>query len=449
MTVIYSFGGMMRFNKYIFLFLFIAAAVYVQAQQTEDYNGFTINEIEVSSNRIKPEVLKNYFPLKQGDSFSQEKYLHAQNELHDLRIAKNLDFTLIPKQNNKLDISIKADDGYYVFPLFFITGGSNSAAGLALATGNLFKRGETLMFFGGAGQNGEMASIMLKEGKNIYNAFFSNMNFDQRFYKGGWINNTSVFNTGDDEKDFKNPLSTFYTKKDVFNFTYARKAGYFLFSLTPQYEYILYSADLPSGNYNNITFAVKFSKNIRSGANMGALFGYGLTDKEQSLKDLSAPILGYGAQVAYQNGGKWSGADFNISKLSLHLQSITELKTRHLFNVQLKAQDSFSTPFAQQVRSDDLLSAQGRYSRILYGQRGAGISTSFTYYLIRNNTGLLSLQPFYELAYLYNKGYKHHSGTGASLFYKFWRFPFPVGINYTYNLSDYSNQVSFVLGGSF
>ena len=322
----------MRFNKYIFLFLFIAAAAYVQAQQTEDYNGFTINKIEVSSNRIKPEVLKNYFPLKQGDSFSQEKYLHAQNELHDLRIAKNLDFTLIPKQNNKLDISIKADDGYYVFPLFFITGGSNSAAGLALATGNLFKRGETLMFFGGAGQNGEIASIMLKEGKNIYNAFFSNMNFDQRFYKGGWINNTSVFNTGDDEQDFKNPLSTFYTKKDVFNFTYARKTGYFLFSLTPQYEYIRYSADLPSGNYNNITFAVKFSKNIRSGANMGALFGYGLTDKEQSLKDLSAPILGYGAQVAYQNGGKWSGADFNISKLSLHLQSITELKTRHLFN---------------------------------------------------------------------------------------------------------------------
>lgn len=439
----------MKFIKYFLFLLFIANTIYLAAQQPQDYEGFTINKIEVSSNRIKPEILKKYFPLKQGGSFSQEKYLHAQNELHDLRIAKDLDFTLTPQDDNKLDISIKADDGYYIFPLFFITGGSNSAAGLALATGNLFKRGETLMLFGGAGQNGEMASLMLKDGKNIYSTFFSNMNFDQRFYKGGWINNTSVFNTGDDEKDFKNPLTSFYTKKDVFNFTYARKAGNFLFFLTPQYEYIRYSNGINSGSYNNVNFGIKFSKNIRSGANMGALFGYGLTDKEQSLRDLPASVLGYGAQASYQNGGKWSGADFNISKLSIDLQSITELKTRHLFNIRLKAQDTFSTPFAQQVRSDDLLSGQGRYSRILYGQRGAGISTSFTYYLARNNTGLLSVQPFYELAYVYNEGYKHHSGTGASVFYKFWRFPFPLGINYTYNLSDYSKQVAFVFGGSF
>ena len=439
----------MKTIKYLFLFLLLIITISARAHQAQDYDGFIIDKIEVSSNRIKPQILKNRFALKQGETFSHKKYLRAQNELHDLRIAKNLDFTLTPQQGNKLDISIKADDGYYVFPLFFITGGSSSAAGLALPTGNIFKRGETLMFFGGAGKNGEMASLMLKDGKNIYSAFFSNMNFDQRLYDGGRINNTSVFNTGDDEKDFKNPLTSFYTKKDTFNFTYARKEGNFLFFLTPEYEYIRYSGQAPSGNYNNLTLGIKFSKDIRSGTNMGALFGYGLTDKEQSLKDLAAPIFGYGAQVSYQNGGSWSGADFNISKLSLNLQSLTELKTRHLFNVQLKAQNSFSTPFAEQVRSDDLLSGQGRYSRLLYGHRGAGISTSFTYYLARNNTGLLSLQPFYELAYVYNNGYRHHSGTGISVFYKFWRFPFPIGINYTYNLSDYSNQVSFVFGGSF
>lgn len=439
----------MKLLRNLFLILLIFSAAVLNAQENTSCEGCRIGKIEVTSKRIKPEILKKHFPLKEGEVFSEQKYLHAQNELHDLRIAKKLSFEVTPQKDNSLKISVNADDGYYIFPLFFATGGSKSAAGLALATGNIFKRGETLMLFGGAGENGEMATFLLKDGNNIYSAFFSNMNFDQRFYEGGWINNTSVFNTTDDEKDFKNPLGSFYTKTDSFNFTYARKAGDFTFFLTPEYEYNRYSAKGQSGNYSNLKTGIRYSKNIRSGANMGALFGYGLTDKEQSLKDLPAPVFGYSVQTSYQNGGSWTGADFNISKLSLRMQSLTEFKTRHLLSVQLKAEDSFSTPFAKQVRSDDLLSRQGRYSRILYGERGAGISTSFTYYLARNNTGLFAVQPFYELAYVYNDGYKHHSGAGAAISYKFWRFPFPLGINYTYNLSDYSSNISFMFGGSF
>ena len=419
------------------------------AEDLSKYDGCVIRSVEASSNRIKPEILKNRFPLREGQIFNSERYEDAQNELHDLRIAKKLSFDLKPSEGGAVDISVKAEDGYYIFPLIFATGGKKSAAGASLAAGNLFKRGETLMLFGGTGKNGSMASLMLKDGENIYQASFINMNFEQRFYKGSRINNDGIFSTTDDEEDFKNPINKIYTKTDSFHFLYARQKGYFTGFISPEYKYVRYSKDMKSGNYSTVGFGLNYRKNIRSGANMGALFGYGLTDKEQSLKNLPAPIIGYSLQAAYKNGGDWTGADFNISKISAEARSVVEFKNRHILNVYIKGEDSFSAPFAEQVRADDLMSGQGRYSRTLYGERGAGTGISFAYYLARNNTGLLALQPFYELAYVYSDKYRALSGAGATLSYKFWRFPFPLGINYTQNLSDGSNQISFVFGGKF
>lgn len=428
--------------------LFSASGVYA-GQSYSPYNGYAVRSVQVSSDRIKPEILKNRFPLKEGESFDAERYEDAQNELHDLRIAKKLSFDLTPYEDKKVDIAIKAEDGYYIFPLVFATGGKKSAAGASLAAGNLFKRGESIMLFGGSGKDGSTASLMLKDGDNIYQASLVNMNFEQRFYGGSRISNDGIFSTTDDEEDFKNPINRIYTKTDSFSFLYARQEGALTGFVSPEYKYIRYSHDMKSGNYSAVSFGLNYRRNIRSGANMGALFGYGLTDKEQSLKNLPAPIVGYSLQAAYKNGGDWTGADFDISKISAEARSVIEFKTRHILNVYLKAEDSFSSPFAEQVRAEDLMGGQGRYSRTLYGERGAGTGISFAYYLARNNTGLLALQPFYELAYVRSDKYRALSGAGATLSYKFWRFPFPLGLNYTQNLSDGSNQISFVFGGKF
>ena len=413
------------------------------------YDGYTINKVTVLSKRTKPELLKKYFALKEGGTFDSALYETAKNELHDLRISKKLSFSLQPLEDNALDISINADDGYYIFPLAFATGGEKSAAGIALAAGNLFKRGETIMIFGGMGKDGSILSFLLKDGRNTFSAAAKNMNFEQRFYQGNWINNDGIFSTSDDKEAFSDPIAQIYTKEDSFSLQYAREYGPFKAFIAPKYRYIRYDKDLVSGNYNALAFGLAYKRNIRSGANMGALFGYGLTDKEESLKDLPKPIYGFSAQLSYENGGPWTGADFEISKLSASAQSLTELRNRHLLALQIRGESAFNSPFAAQVRAQDLLGGQGRYSRTLFGRYGAGASASFTYYLLRNNIGLLSLQPFYEIAYIYYGGYRHQSGTGASISYKFWRFPFPFGLNYTYNLSDSSSQVSFVFGAKF
>lgn len=442
----------MKFTNKIFLTVLFCAFMQFCSYAGESYalyDGYTINKVNVSSKRTKPELLKKYFALKEGDVFNSALYENAKNELHDLRISKKLSFSLQPREDKSIDISINAEDGYYIFPLAFATGGEKSAAGLALATGNLFKRGETIMIFGGMGKDGSMLSFMLKDGRNTFLGAAKNMNFEQRFYQGNWINNDGIFSTSDDKEDFSDPLAQIYTKEDSFYLQYSREYGPLKAFISPQYRYIRYDKDFASGNYSTVAFGLNYKKNIRSGANMGALFGYGLTDKEESLKDLPIPIYGFSAQISYENGGDWTGADFDISKLSASAQSLTELRNRHLLALQIRGESSFNSPFAAQVRAQDLLGGQGRYSRTLFGRYGAGASASFTYYLLRNNIGLLSLQPFYELAYLYDGGYRHQSGTGASISYKFWRFPFPFGLNYTYNLSDSSSQVSFVFGAKF
>ncbi len=430
----------------LFLILLLTAQF---AWSAEDFDGYAIDTINISATRIKPAVAQERFGLKSGDIFTQEKYQKAQDNLHNLRVFKTLDFAITPKDDKKLDINIDGQDGYYIFPLAFVTGGSKSAFALSVAEGNLFKHGETAFLFAAAGEDGAAASAALAIEDNFFKVSLENLNFEQRFYNNNWSNFYGVFNTAEDENKFGTPIKTTYTKQDEFSFLYARKFGSFSLFAEPAIKHISYNQPLDGGSHNAIAFGASLSENMGQGANMGALFGFGLSDKAQSLKDLPRVKYGYNLTAAYKAGGDWSGADYNISKVILEAAASAELKARHRFYLGIKAQDSFDSPFSDGVFSADLLGGNGKYSRQKYGQRGFGFNTAFSYFLLRNNLGLLSLTPFYELAYIYNDGYAHHSGTGAVLAYKFWRFPFPIGLGYTHNLSDGSNITSFVIGAKF
>jgi outer membrane protein assembly factor BamA len=435
--------------KLKFLVLFLSLVLYFSVARAQDYESYIIDNINVTTKRIRPSVVKNKFALKENDVFSQSLYLQSQDNLHDLRVFKELEFSLIPKEDNKLDINIDARDGYYIFPLAFYTGGKKSAFALSVAEGNLFKYGETLMLFFASGEDGSNLSGVISLGNHFFQIKYTNLNFTRRFYDNNWTSGFGIFNTSDDEGKFGAPLRELYTKKDHFSFMYGYTLGKILMFISPEFEYIRYNPAADNGSHNKVTAGIAVREGVGQGANMGAMFGYGLSDKKQSLQDLPKPGYGYALAAAYTNGGSWTGADFNISKFTFEAEGAVELKKRHLLNIILKAQSSFNSPVSDEVQSTDLLSGNGRYSRQRQGESGAGLSAAFSYFLLRNNTGLLSLQPFYELAYVYDNDYYHHSGAGATMSYKLWRFPFPVGVNYTRNLSDGSDQFSFVIGGSF
>lgn len=411
-----------------------------------------VGQITAETTRMSPATLKRLFLLKEGGKFSPEKYADAQDELHRLRVFKKLEFSK-QTRGDKTDIRIDAQDGAYIFPFGFISGGEKSAAALALAGGNLFKQGESIFVFAGGSSDGFMSRAGLSLGKHFLSLAQTHLNFDQRFYSDHWQNAYGVFSTTDDEEDYKTRLiAQTRGRQDDVSFLYGYRLTRTLQArVAPQYRYVSYQNGLlDGGNHSAVSLGLRYSDDVRPNMNMGALSGYGLSDKAQSLQDLPRARSGYLADLNYTGGGTVTGSDYEIQKLGASATWVLELKTRHTLMMQVKAQDAVKAPFSDQITSLELLSGAGRYERTRRGTRGAGVSASFAYYLVRNQAGLLSVAPFYELAYVYdNHTYRPHSGAGVTLSYRLWRFPLPFGVNYSHNLQDGSAQIGFAMGGAF
>ncbi|MCQ2410683.1 MAG: hypothetical protein MJ053_04135 [Elusimicrobiaceae bacterium] len=411
----------------------------------------TVGHITARTTRMSPQTLLQRFRLKPGENFSPERYEKAQDELHKLRVFKKLDFSHTT-QNDRVYIHIDAQDGYYLFPLAFVTGGSKNAAGVSLTAGNLFKQGEQIFLFGGGSKDGLTARLGTAAGNHFITAAYTQLRFDQNFYAGDWTNVYSVFSTTD-EKDHRHEiLRSVRGRQDeislFYNYRFSHPGRFFISPIYNRVEYAQHQLD--SGNHHQLLFGVEFSEDIRPGMNMGALAGYGLTDKQKSLQDLPRARFGYSRSLSYAAGGRWSGSDYNVSKILWSSAFLMELPSRHLFMMQTKIQNAFEASFSDQITSTEVLSGAGKYNRQFRGKRAAGVGLSFSYYLLRNQTGLLSLAPFYELSYTRTVDrYRPHSGAGVNVFYRLWRFPLPVGLNYTHNLQDGSHQVGFAIGGAF
>lgn len=425
-----------------FLFFFFASAA-LQAQTP------TVGDIHITTTRIDPAVVARKFPLKKGDPFIPRLYEEAQDKLHDMRLFKKLGFSTMPREG-KIDISINAQDGYYFFPLTFFSSGDKDVFFLSLFEGNFLKKGETAFATAGISTDGYAFSGGISILDDFFLVSYTKLDTELRFYDDFWSSTYGVLSVAKDKDQYGTPLQQWDMRDYKLRLLYARTVGDFNLFLSPEFKHVSYNTQADAGNHNQWTAGISYRRNIRTSSGMGALFGFGLSDKKKMLSDLPAPQYAYAADVSFTAGGKWSGADYDITKLSATALWQMQTRQHHVLFTQLKAQNAYGSPFSDQILSTDLLGGQGRYRRLIRGSRGAGLTVSVLYYLLRSNTGLLSIRPFYELAYIYAGGaYRDHSGAGATLAYKFWRFPFPLGINYTRNISDNSQMVAFVLGGSF
>jgi hypothetical protein len=92
----------------------------------------------------------------------------------------------------------------------------------------------------------------------------------------------------------------------------------------------------------------------------------------------------------------------------------------------------------------------GKYDRGFIGKNAAGASLSFAYHILKNKLGVFTFSPFAEGVLIGERSkFYNQSGVGAVLMYRLWRLPFPIGVNYTYNLFDGSYIFTFALGGMF
>ena len=413
------------------------------------YNGKNIQEIQIKTKRIDAGIVKKKFLIKEGQIFNDKKFNEAQEKLHNMRIFKKLSFDIVPINQDDIIIKIDGEDGAYIFPLAFVTSGAQKGGGLTFVEGNYFKKGEMLYLFFGVGDNGEMVNL----GGNINDYFasikFENLNFHRRFYQDNWVSAGGLFGADKDKEKFSNPIREDYNNEDKFSLMFAKNINNLTLFVRPEYYYIDSSSAIDNGTHSTLSIGVNYQKNMRQGVNFGALMGYGLSDKKDALKDLTARKLGFMFASSLKQGYAWTGSSYKIIKLALDGQINLEFKNRNLFVFYLRGKNSFNSPFNDEVHTLELLNF-GKYSRQRYGKLGVAGGLSYVWYLTRNNTGLFSFSPFYEFASVYaDRQYYNQSGIGANLSYKFWRFPFPIGLNYTYSINDSSQQVSFIFGAQF
>ena len=431
--------------KYFLFVIFVFTPCLITAQ--------TVHNITAQTTRMSEDTLKKRFHLKPGDPFTREMYEKAQADLHKLRVFKTLEF-LEQERKDGVDIHIKADDRSYVFPMLFALSGKKKSAGISLASGNLFKQGESIFLFAGGGEDGFASHAGLSIADHVFFLSYQHLNFEQRFYENGWTSAPGIFSTTDDKHEHtKFLLGEIRGKQDVLLLSYRYNLSHlWSLSITPQYEYYRYKNNaLDTGNHSHISFSLRYTDDILPGMNMGALAGVGLSDREHALRNLPRVRTGKMAELTYITGSSWTGSDYEIQKIAFQGNYMWELKTRHLIAVYAKAQQAIKASFSDQIHSSDLLFGMGIYDREQRGKSGFSAGIAFTYFILRNQTGLLSLTPFYELAYISsgNSSYQPHSGIGGTLTYRLWRFPLPIGINFTHNLDDGSQHIGFKIGGRF
>lgn len=441
----------------LFLSLTIFYCPLAFAQSNADFNGRKVREIKIETARISPGIVRKKFSVKEGDIFFGDNYDTARQALHDMRVFKSIDFKVLPNDDETVSIEINANDGYYIFPIVFGTGGSKSTIAASIVEANLFKSGEMLFLFGVYSSDGFMTMAGLGVENNFFNIQFSGMNFKEFVYKNGSYNASGMFTSEPDQSQTGKPEREYRVKDKSFRFAWSRSfnerasvtAG---FSMSD----ISYSgAVIPSdkGRHNKIVLGLKSYKGIKpggGGASFGAIFGIGLSDVADKLADLPKRKPGYFAGIQYENGGNYTGSDFDISKINLKLAGKMEFRKRHILFLDIAAAKDFNAPFYDSIKSVDVLSGKGIYSREFRGNEAAGAGISFIWHPVKSKTGVLSLAPFIEHAAIWKDGsLKSHGGAGASISYQIWRVPFPLGINYTQNLTDGSRDISLLFGGWF
>jgi len=444
-------------NKILSILIILLMTTGAYAQDCSGYNGKTVRKINIKAARISPEIVREKFLICEGDVFYEDNYAAARQALHDMRIFKSIDFSIEDNGDDTITINIDAKDGSYIFPLLFGTGGSNSTIAAALIEANLFKAAEFSYIFGAASSDGYVAMAGLGMKNNSVGVSGSRFKYDEKVFDNGSYSTSGLFSSSRNYSEFSAPVNEynvdatsvrlFWSK--TFHERSAFSAGFNFADVT----YSGTNAPNDQGSHNKITLGYKIYKNIQQAggmSGMGALFGVGLSDIKDKLADLPHIRYGYLASANYENGGAHTDSDYSISKLYLKAMETMELKKRHVFTLEASAAKAFEAPFFEMIRSREVLSGRGIYSREFRGEEAVGATASFMFYLFKNRTGFATFIPFAESSVVWDNEYRRNlTGVGASLSYRLWRIPFPIGINFTQNATDGSNDVSFLFGGGF
>ena len=459
------------FRTLLFCLLVSRAAILPAASQAPAVSTApaVIERIVFRGNRTSEVLLRRHLPFSEGDPLSPSALNDARNGLWDMRQFKKVEVSSSSTGGGNAEININVDDGWYLVPFPFFTGGSGGGrGGLMLFSRNIFRQSESIMasFFSSAA--GSSAMLVLQREKWSLSAAGGRRAFTERRYADGAFSADSGSGRPPDSADSSKygPVADSCRKASertafAFGLPLVRGSG-----RVPELSAAIgwerarvdYSEPLSllpgdAGRQGQAFVSLRAGGRDGGGAmdSVGAIFGFGLADMERRLAPLPAPEFRSGAQVSYYKGAAWTDSDFNYGSGIARWDGTLTWGTHRSLSLRLAGGNGKHLPPNRLLTTGGHETAMsGNYAREFRGSSAVGASLVYSHPFRITRRGVWQGSLFAEAARAWpgpSRGTK--TGAGASFWYKFWRFPLPLGFSYTYSFDDRDPQVSAALGGRF
>ena len=434
-----------------------------------------INRIFFTGNRTKERLLRRRLPFTEGDILNSSSLDAARVALYDMHQFKKVEISSGVASTGGADVFIRIEDGWYAIPFpYFGVGSGGHGGGMFLAVKNLFGESEFLTLYGASGQAGARGGLNVNwEGWSMGGSFERRDYTERQYADGAYSSATGLRDPADQNNPgrFGTVVDSYDKRALIANASigvpilrrrdYAPKLGA---EAGWQKELLSYSNPIPAmpgdaGRQGQIFVGLRYTVSMGGasggggggmGDALGAIFGYGLADLDRRIKPLAQARLDSTARLTYYRGERWTGSDFSYSYELMRLDSTYTWGAHRSLNVRLAGGHGDGLPTNRLLATGGETGLQGSYAREFRGDSGTGASLAYSQPFRTTRRGVWQGTIFVEGARAwYNRQPKDKAGVGASFWYKFWRFPLPLGISYTYSLDDKDSQVSAALGGRF
>ena len=446
--------------KALFFMALLLAALPLRALAQDQREGKPVGKISISGNRMTAETLLGKIQLRENEPWTALKESQTRQTLYDQKVFKKVEINSVyVPQKDAVDVSILAQDSWFFIPLPFY--GSNKGGqrlSLMLLEGNYFRHAENIFVIGAISPDTNMVAL----GGSLHDWFlytsYKYTDIIERQYSDGGYNSGSFYTTGD-QGTGPFPTQRSYTKrlegpslvlaKDIGSgFSLAgefssQRSRYFDGNPPPE-------ADEGLHNAAGLKLAYKVGRDMGRGnfaQSFGAIFGMGMADLQERIKTLPRPTYGFLAEAGAGGAGRALGSNYSYTLFNGRMVLQAELPERHTFNLRAAAARGNSLPFSQLLATRAVLN--GTYEREFRGDTLAGAGASFAYFISRSTRGIWVSEPFIECATAWDSVGRTQYGVGMNMYYRFWRFPLPLGLSYTYSLRDMRGQIGATLGMGF
>jgi hypothetical protein len=179
----------------------------------------------------------------------------------------------------------------------------------------------------------------------------------------------------------------------------------------------------------------------------GRMFGLGMSSVGHALVRLPKPETARRFSLSVERGDEALGSDEEYTKLQGAVHQTTLFRDWSALTLAVRGGVGESLPPSQMFATSRQAGLYGVYAREYRGDYLLSGGVRYHREFFRNRVGYLGADAFLDLAGAWDGDeYWTREGIGLNLAYRFWRFPLPLGLGWTYCADDNNVQVSFAIG---